>query len=121
VLIAAADGARDLALPATAAISVVTIGELSAGVLLAREDSIRDARRRRLDAVRAAFQPLAVDEVVAERYGELLALARSGGRSAKASDLLILATAATAERVLYTLDTAQARLGEAAGIPVGGV
>lgn len=72
----AAEGADALELPATAAISVITLGELRAGVLLARDDSIGAARRRRLESVRAAFRPLPVDEVVAARYGELLPLAR---------------------------------------------
>ncbi|CAN5620615.1 hypothetical protein BH24ACT24_BH24ACT24_07610 [soil metagenome] len=108
-------------LPVSAAISVVTLGELRAGVQLAPSEPTRQARRRRLEAIRVAFEPLPVDEAVVERYGDLLAFARSAGRSAKATDLLILATAATSERVLYTLDVSQARLGRAAGVPVEGI
>jgi predicted nucleic acid-binding protein len=106
------------ALPASAAISVVTLGELHAGVLLARNGRIRAIRRRRLEAVRAAFAPLIVDEAVAERYGEVLALARSQRRAAKATDLLIIATAAATERTLYTRDAGQAELARAAGVSV---
>jgi predicted nucleic acid-binding protein len=76
------------------------------------------AQGARQPNIRVAFEPLPVDEAVAERYGDLLAFARSAGRSAKVTDLLILATAATSERVLYTLDASQARLGRAAGVPV---
>jgi predicted nucleic acid-binding protein len=116
VLIAADPSALEL--PPTAAISVVTLGELHAGVLLAREAQVRELRRQRLAAVRAAFAPLLVDEPVAERYGELLALARSQGRAAKATDLLIAATAAVHSCTLYTLDRSQAELARAAGIGV---
>ena len=119
VLIGAHEG-DGIALPVSAAISVVTLGELRAGVQLAPSEPARDARRRRLEAVRVAFEPLPIDEAVAERYGDLLALARSTGRAAKATDLLILATAAASERVLYTLDVSQARLGRAAGVAVEG-
>jgi len=105
-------------LPVTAAISVITLGELHAGVLLARDDRTRSGRRARLDAVRAAFAPLPVDEPVAERYGEVLALARSERRIVKATDLLIIATAAAHDRTLHTHDERQAELARAAGISV---
>lgn len=96
---------------------MITLGELRAGVSIARDGPTADARRRRLAAVRAAFVALVVDEAVAERYGDVLAVARSRGRAAKATDLLIIATAAAAERTLYTLDAAQSRLALAAGVP----
>ena len=105
-------------LPEAAAISVVTIGELHAGVLLARDDPARAARRTRLDAVRAAFAPLPVDEPVAERYGQVLAMARSKRRAAKATDLLVIATAAAHGRTLHTRDMRQAALARDAGVPV---
>jgi predicted nucleic acid-binding protein len=106
-----------LELPETAAISVVTLGELRAGVLIADDEAIAENRRRRLAAVRATFAPLPVDEPVAECYGDVLALARSQRRAVQATDLLIIATAAATARELYTLDTAQARLAQAAGVP----
>ena len=112
----AGDEASALELPPTGAISVITLGELRAGVLIAHDEAIAHDRRRLLAAVGAAFSPLSVDELVAERYGDVLAVARSLGRAAKASDLLIIATAAATGRELYTLDTGQARLAEEAGI-----
>lgn len=117
VVIAAA-GAIALEPGQTAAISVITIGELRAGVSLAGDVRTRAARQARLAAVRAAFDPLVVDEAVAEYYGEVLAIARSQKRTSKATDLLILATAAATGRVLYTLDHAQAHLARAVGVPV---
>lgn len=107
-----------LDLPASAAISVITLGELHAGVQLARDERVRAARRVRLEAVRAAFAPLPVDEPVAERYGDVLAVARTERRSAKATDLLIIATAAATGRALRTLDDGQARLARSAGVTV---
>ncbi len=100
------------------AISVVTIGELHAGVRLADDPQLRSLRQARLNAVRARFEPIPVDETIAHQYGELLALARSKGRSTKATDLLILATAAATGRTLLTLDASQASLARAAGVPV---
>lgn len=104
-------------LPPTAAISVVSVGELHAGVLLAH-DATRVARRARLDAIRAAYAALPVDGAVAEHYGGILALARSQGRTAKATDLLIIATAAAGDRALHTRDERQASLARLAGVSV---
>lgn len=115
-VVIAHDEAGTLELPETAAISVITIGELRAGVVIARDELIAQARRARLAAVRSAFVALVVDEAVAERYGDVLAVARSQKRSAKATDLLIIATASATARELYTLDGAQAGLAQAAGV-----
>lgn len=100
----------------TAAISVITLGELRAGVLLARDPTIRAERQARLAAIHSAFMPLCVDEPVTERYAEILAAARQQGRTTKATDLLIVATAAATGRVLWTRDLRQARLAQASGI-----
>lgn len=118
VLIAAADQADGFDLPASAAISVVSLGELRAGVLLARGATITDARSARLAAIRGAFVAIPVDEAVADAYGAVLVAARSARRMAKATDLLIIATALVTERVLHTRDDAQAGLAELVGVPV---
>lgn len=101
----------------TAAISVITVGELGAGVKLATDTRTRALRQARLAAVRSAFDPIPVDEIVAERYGEILAAARSSGRTSKATDLLIVATAAATGRTLRTLDHAQEQLAVLVGVP----
>jgi predicted nucleic acid-binding protein len=116
----AANATGELDLPETAAISVITLGELRAGVELARDDATRRGRERRLTAVRAAFLPLDVDVAVAEGYGHVLATARREGRTAKATDLLIVATARATNRRLVTLDGRQAKLARAAGVTVYG-
>ncbi len=102
----------------TAAISVITLGELLAGVRLAGDPSARALRQARLAAVRASFVPLPVDEPIAESYGELLSIARPGRRASKATDLLIIATAWATGRTLVTLDDAQASLARRAGVAV---
>lgn len=104
--------------PEPVSISVITIGELRAGVLRARDRTQRDQRALRLEVVRAAFEPLPVDEHVASKYGELLAWVRDRRRSEKATDLLITATAAATDRRLYTLDRRQASLAKGAGLAV---
>lgn len=102
----------------TVAISVITLGELRAGVQLAGNPSVRAARQKRLVAVRDTFQPIQVDDTIAEYYGDVLATARSAGRTTKATDLLIIATAAATGRTLHTLDMRQAALAEAVSVAV---
>ena len=104
--------------PTASAVSVITLGELRAGVRLGGDPSVRAQRQARLVAIRDAFLPLPVDETVAEHYGDVLAAARSSGRTTKATDLLIIATAAATGRVLWTLDQRQAKLAEAVGVAV---
>jgi predicted nucleic acid-binding protein len=117
-ILIAFDEEASVDLPARAAISVITLGELRAGVLRARDADVRAARQARLSAARAAFTPLLVDEAVAECYGDALAHARDRGRLVKATDLLIIATASATGRTLYTLDHAQASLARELGLPV---
>lgn len=106
--------------PTAAAISVITLGELRAGVLRARDGRTRAARQARLTAVRTKLAPLPVDESVAEQYGDALAHARTVGRTEKATDLLIIATALATGRTLHTLDRAQANLARELGVTVSG-
>lgn len=102
------------------AVSVITLGELHAGVLLARDEAVSDQRRRRLRDIRAAFIGLSVDEDVAERYGEVLSVSRRDRCITTATDLLIVATARAHHLTLRTLDRRQARLAEAVGVAVSG-
>jgi predicted nucleic acid-binding protein len=118
LVIAAGDG--DAELPASAAISVITLGELHAGVLRAPAAAARAVRAARLAGFRAAYSALPVDQDVAEHYGRALALARDEGRGQKAADLLIIATAAATNRELHTRDLAQAKLARRLGLVVHG-
>ena len=97
--------AEDVApLPGELAISAVSLAELHFGVLVAVDDDARARRLRRLSAVQRRFDPLPVDELVAESYGLLAARVVKSGRQprARAMDLLIAATAHAHGAILYT-------------------
>jgi predicted nucleic acid-binding protein len=117
-VIAAAAG--DVRMPADAAISVMTLGELHAGVLRARDAASRAERMERLGDVRSLFLAIPIDERVAEHYGRALARARAERRGENAADLLIIATAAATENALHTLDIGQAKLARRLGLVVHG-
>jgi predicted nucleic acid-binding protein len=93
-------------LPHELAVSVMTLAELHAGVLLARDDKLRAARLARLADAQREFAIFDVDPVVAHAFGELRA--QSGRRAV--ADLLIAATAIAHEMTLVTRDERQARL-----------
>jgi predicted nucleic acid-binding protein len=118
-VVIASDDRGELQLPETAAISVITLGELQAGVLLARSEESRRAREARLRALREAFDPIPVSAEIALGFGEALAWARSQGRSERATDLLIVATAKATGRVLHTFDRGQAAVARGLGVGVG--
>jgi predicted nucleic acid-binding protein len=80
------------ALPDALAVSVITIGELRAGVLAA--DNVAD-RDRRLATLTAALQldPVAIDEAVAAQWASLRVLLRDSARRMPVNDSWIAATA----------------------------
>jgi len=89
-------------------ISVVTVGELEAGVLLATDAQVRARRLRRLSSVLSEAPVVGVERAVAARYGEL----RAATGRAPANDLWIAATALAHD---FTLVTADERM---AGLPL---
>ena len=92
-------------------VSVVTIGELRAGVLLA-DDPLTTARRLRTLNVAERLDPLPVDELVADAWSELRVIMRRRGlRRLTASDSWIAATAIANRLPLLTLDS------DFAGVP----
>jgi predicted nucleic acid-binding protein len=88
------------------AVSVVTVGELEAGVLIARDEPVRARRVALLAAVLAEAPALPIDRHVAARYGELRA---STGRR-PGNDLWIAATALAHDFTLVTADEQLASL-----------
>lgn len=80
------------ALPDELAVSIITIGELRAGVLAASSVEVRD---RRLDTLTAALQlePVPVDEAVAAHWARLRVLLRDSGQRMPVNDSWIAATA----------------------------
>ncbi len=80
------------ALPDELAVSVVTVGELRAGVLAAEDLLTRDRRLATLTHV-LALQPLPVDEGVADAWARLRLLLRDSDQRMPVNDSWIAATA----------------------------
>ena len=86
--------------------SVISVGELHAGVELARDDATRSRRLARLTALLAAVPILPVDGAVGARYGEL----RRESSRAPSNDLWIAATALAHDLPVVTRDERLAAL-----------
>ncbi len=102
-------------LPLELAISAVTLAELAAGPHATPDPDERARRQDRLQRVEATFEPIPIDAGTARAYGRIYAAVVSAGRKApgrRAFDLLIAATALSAELPLYTCNSA-----DFAGIP----
>lgn len=91
-------------LPGQLAISVISVAELHFGVLVAASSEVRAIRLTRLSRLQRRFDPLPVDEAVADSYGQIAAHVAASGRQprARTMDLLLAATAHVHGAVLYT-------------------
>jgi predicted nucleic acid-binding protein len=91
-------------IPGELAISVVSLAELQFGVLVAKDPEARAIRLARLSAVQRRFDPLPVDDIVADSYGHLAARVAHAGRQprARVMDLLIAATAHAHDATVFT-------------------
>jgi predicted nucleic acid-binding protein len=91
-------------LPREAAITAVTLAELSDGPAAATNDRERATRVANLQDVEHRFDAIAFDDNCARRYGQLAALVRAGGRSPRPRrlDLMIAAIASVHELPLFT-------------------
>ncbi|NUS43454.1 MAG: type II toxin-antitoxin system VapC family toxin [Mycobacteriaceae bacterium] len=91
-------------LPGILTISAATLAELHFGVLVARTDTTRAERLRRLSILQRQFDALPIDEAVAASYGQLAAAVGNIGRQprARTMDLIIAATAHAHSAILYT-------------------
>jgi predicted nucleic acid-binding protein len=83
-------------LPDELAISVITVGELRAGVLAASDVATRDRRLVTL-AEALAFDPVPIDQPVAEAWARLRVLLRDAGVRMPVNDSWIAATAMALE------------------------
>ena len=104
-------------LPGQLAVSVITIGELRAGVLAA--DAVR-VRARRLATLTAAMEldPIPIDEDVAEQWARLRVLLRDSAQRMPVNDSWIAATAMALNVPVVTQDDDYVRLDELAVIRV---
>jgi predicted nucleic acid-binding protein len=90
-------------LPDRLAVSVITIGELRAGVLAAGDLATRDLRLATLTAA-LALEPVPVDEEVAGAWARLRVALRDQGRRMAVNDSWIAATAIALDVPLVTQD-----------------
>lgn len=92
------------ALPGQLAISVISVAELHYGILVATSEQARAIRLSRLSRLQRRFDPLPVDDAVADSYGQIAAHVAASGRKprARTMDLLIAATAHVHDACLYT-------------------
>jgi len=90
-------------LPDELAVSVVTIAELQVGILTAKDAMVKS---KRLRTYRGAlqFNPIDVDQQVAEAWAMLRVILRESGRSVSVNDLWIAATALALGVPLVTQD-----------------
>ncbi len=91
------------ALPDEVAVSIITVGELRAGVLAANDTTTRAARLDTLTAV-LSLQPLSIDEGVASAWAHLRILLRDAGLRMPVNDSWIAATAIAADVPIITQD-----------------
>ena len=94
----------EAALPDALAISVITIAELRAGVLVASDSAVRDRRLSTLTAA-LAFDAVPVDQKVAESWAGLRVLLRDSGQRMPVNDSWIAATAMALGVPVVTQDT----------------
>ncbi len=111
---------RDLdvsALPDEVAVSVVTYGELRAGVLAATDVSVRSRRLSTLQTV-ADLHPLPVDTAVADEWARLRLLLTAAGRRVNVNDTWIAATALAHGVPVVTQDADYRALAEVSDLQV---
>jgi hypothetical protein len=90
-------------LPAEAAITAVTLAELHAGVLAARDVDTRARRMATVDAV-ADIELLPVDEAAALMWARMRVHLAEAGRRVNVNDLWIAACAASRDLPVVTQD-----------------
>jgi predicted nucleic acid-binding protein len=84
-------------------ISVVTLAELTLGVLTAKDED-RPVRLATLSAVESRWDPLPVDADVARQFARIVADLRAARRRVPILDALIAATAIVAQIPVVTQD-----------------
>lgn len=104
-------------LPVESVISVITLAELQAGVLIAADTAIR-ARRLAALAIVADIHVLVIDEVVAQEWARLRVQLAEAARRISVNDLWIAATALAEGIPVFTQDSDFDPLIELAGLEV---
>jgi predicted nucleic acid-binding protein len=102
---------QESTLPDELAVSIITVGELRAGVLSAGDVRTRDLRLATLTAA-MSLDPVPVDDDVAEQWARLRVLLRDSGQRMPVNDSWIAATAMALEVPLVTQDDDYVELDE---------
>jgi predicted nucleic acid-binding protein len=105
-VLVAAEAGRPLradALPKTAAISIVTLGELRAGILAAPDTESRDRRLYTFERI-SGTTILTINHGVAQAWAGMRAYLAASGKGVSGNDLWIAATAAAARIPVITQD-----------------
>lgn len=97
--------------PDELAVSIITIGELRAGVLATNDVKIRDRRLATLTAA-MTLDPISVDDDVAAQWARLRVLLRDSGQRMPVNDSWIAATAMALDVPIVTQDDDYIRLAE---------
>jgi len=103
--------------PDELAVSIITIGELRAGILAADDVKIRAVRLATLTRA-LSLDPVDVDDDVAEQWARLRVLLRDTGKRMPVNDSWIAATAMALEVPIVTQDDDYIKLDEIAVIRV---
>ena len=98
-------------LPDELAVSIITIGELRAGVLAARDVTTRDMRLATLTAA-MTLDPIAIEDDVAAQWARLRVLLRDSGQRMPVNDSWIAATAMALQVPIVTQDDDYINLAE---------
>jgi predicted nucleic acid-binding protein len=99
------------ALPDEVAVSIITIGELRAGLLSADDVRVRDRRLATLTTA-MGLDPVPVDDAVAEQWGRLRVLLRDSMQRMRVNDSWIAATAMALGLPVVTQDADYVELDE---------
>ena len=89
--------------PDELAVSIITIGELRAGVLAASDVTIRNLRLATLTTA-MSLDPVPIDDEVAEQWARLRLLLRDSGQRMPVNDSWIAATAMALDVPIITQD-----------------
>ena len=98
-------------LPDELAVSIITIGELRAGVLAASDVATRDTRLATLTAA-MTLDPIAIDDDVAAQWARLRVMLRDAGQRMPVNDSWIAATAMALQVPIVTQDDDYINLAE---------
>ena len=84
-------------------VSVVTLAELTVGVLMADDDD-RSTRLATLSALESTWDPLPIDAEVVRQFARIVSALRANGRRAPILDALVAATAIVEQIPVVTQD-----------------